>query len=69
MHHAPQLTGMGNAATQAQIALEEGVRMVCEVLSGREQVAIGAPVHVVLEKIDDDLTLAQWAVDDEGSAG
>jgi hypothetical protein len=36
--------------------------MVGELMTGREQVAIGTPVQVVFEKIDDDLTLAQWEV-------
>jgi hypothetical protein len=41
--------------------------MVGEVLGGRAAsdqggIDIGSPVQVVFEKIDDDLTLAQWEV-------
>jgi hypothetical protein len=36
--------------------------MVGEVLDPPEQIAIGDPVHVEFERIDDDLTLAQWRV-------
>jgi uncharacterized OB-fold protein len=62
VHHAPQLPGKELPATLALIELEEGVRMVGEVMAGREDLAIGDPVQVVFEKIDDDLTLAQWEV-------
>jgi uncharacterized OB-fold protein len=62
VHHAPQLPGKELPATLALIELEEGVRMVGEVMAGREDLAIGDPVQVVFERIDDDLTLAQWEV-------
>jgi uncharacterized OB-fold protein len=60
VHHAPQLPGKELPVTLALIELEEGLRMVGEVQGGREDVAIGSNVQVVFEKIDDDLTLAQW---------
>jgi uncharacterized OB-fold protein len=62
VHHAPQLPGKQLPATLALVELEEGVRMVGEVQGGREDIAIGSPVQVVFERIDDDLTLAQWEV-------
>ncbi|MCZ4500751.1 MAG: hypothetical protein JWQ74_3306 [Marmoricola sp.] len=62
VHHAPKLPGKALPATLALIELEEGLRMIGEVQGGREHVAIGAPVQVVYEKIDDELTLAQWEV-------
>jgi uncharacterized OB-fold protein len=63
VHHAPQLPGKALPATLALIELQEGVRMVGEVLSPPEGgLSIGDPVRVVFEKIDDDLTLAQWEV-------
>ncbi|WP_221176876.1 bifunctional MaoC family dehydratase N-terminal/OB-fold nucleic acid binding domain-containing protein [Nocardioides pocheonensis] len=67
VHHAPQLPGKELPATLALVELEEGVRMVGEVLAGRERIEIGTPVQVVFEKIDDDLTLAQWELVEEGS--
>jgi uncharacterized OB-fold protein len=69
VHHAPQLPGKALPATLALVELEEGVRMVGEVLQPPDGgIAIGDPVHVVFERIDDDLTLAQWAVDEGRSA-
>jgi uncharacterized OB-fold protein len=62
VHHAPYLPGKELPATLALIELEEGLRMIGEVQGGREDIAIGAPVQVVFEKIDDELTLAQWEV-------
>ncbi|HET7683547.1 MAG TPA: OB-fold domain-containing protein [Marmoricola sp.] len=61
-HHAPRLPGKELPVTIALIDLPEGVRMVGEVLDPPEQIAIGDPVHVEFERIDDDLTLAQWRV-------
>ncbi len=62
VHHAPQLPGKELPATLALIELDEGFRMIGEVKGGRDEIAIGAPVRVVFEKIDDELTLAQWEV-------
>lgn len=62
VHHAPQLPGKELPITLALIELEEGLRMVGEVQANRDDIRIGAPVEVVFEKIDDDLTLAQWGV-------
>ena len=36
--------------------------MIGEVKGGRESIAVGSPVQVVFDKIDDELTLAQWEV-------
>ena len=66
VHHAPQLPGKELPLTIALVELEEGVRMVGEVHGGEAAIAIGDAVEVVFEKIDDDLTLAQWAVVEEG---
>lgn len=62
VHHAPQLPGKELPATLALIELDEGLRMIGEVKGGRDDIAIGSPVQVVFEKIDDELTLAQWEV-------
>ena len=62
VHHAPQLPGKELPATLALIEVEEGVRMVGEILRPTDGgITIGDPVQVVFERIDDDLTLAQWA--------
>jgi uncharacterized OB-fold protein len=63
VHHAPQLPGKELPITLALVELEEGLRMVGEVLAPPEGgVAIGDRVQVVFERIDDDLTLVQWEV-------
>ena len=60
VHHAPQLPGKELPATLALVELDEGVRMGGEVTAGGD-VVIGDRVHAVFERIDDDLTLVQWA--------
>jgi len=57
VHHAPQVPGKQLPLRLALVELEEGVRMVGEV---RDEVAIGDTVEVVFQRIDDELTLAQW---------
>jgi uncharacterized OB-fold protein len=45
----------------AVVELEEGVRMVAEILDADPSaVAIGVPVELALTKIDDELTLPFW---------
>jgi len=58
VHHAPQVPGKELPLPLGLIELEEGVRMVGAVRS--EGLEIGAPVHVVFDRIDDELTLASW---------
>ena len=57
VHHAPVVPGKQLPLTVALIDLDEGVRMVGEV---RGEIAIGEEVEVWFDRIDDDLTLAQW---------
>lgn len=62
VHHAPQVPGKTLPLPLALIELEEGVRMVGAVRSPDDsEIAIGMPVHVVFDRIDDDLTLASWS--------
>jgi uncharacterized OB-fold protein len=56
-HHAPFVPGKQLPLTIALVELEEGVRMVGEVPAG---VAIGDEVEVWFDRVDDELTLAQW---------
>jgi uncharacterized OB-fold protein/acyl dehydratase len=65
VHHAPQVPGKQLPLRLALVELEEGVRMVGEV---RNDVAIGDEVEVVFQRIDDELTLAQWQLpaEDQG---
>lgn len=46
----------------AIIDLEEGVRMLSRIVGDRSEVAIGKPVSVVFEKVNDDLTLPCFKV-------
>ncbi|MCW2749263.1 MAG: hypothetical protein JWR83_373 [Aeromicrobium sp.] len=57
VHHAPVVPGKQLPLTLALVDLDEGVRMVGEV-SG--EVAIGDPVQVWFDPIDDEVTLAKW---------
>jgi uncharacterized OB-fold protein len=74
VHHAPKLPGKELPVTLVLVELAEGVRMVGEVVStdldqqSAGGVAIGDPVQAVFERIDDDLTLVQWAPVSERSA-
>jgi uncharacterized OB-fold protein len=60
VHHAPQLPGRELPLTIALVELEEGVRMVADVVGEPESVAIGDVVQVGFDRIDDDLTLPVW---------
>jgi len=60
VHHAPQVPGKTLPLPLALIELEEGVRMVGAVRG--EGLEVGAPVHVVFDRVDDELTLASWSL-------
>ncbi len=61
VHHAPMVPGKQLPLTVALIELDEGVRMIGEITGPEEgRVAIGDPVEVMFDRIDDDVTLAQW---------
>jgi uncharacterized OB-fold protein len=60
VHHAPQVPGKELPLQLALIELEEGVRMVGAVRG--EGLEIRAPVHVVFDRVDDELTLASWSL-------
>lgn len=61
VHHHPPVPGRTPPYVVALIDLEEGVRMVGNVLGcPPEDVAIGMPVRVTFERMDDELTLPQW---------
>ncbi len=62
VHHAPKVPGKVLPLPIALIELEEGVKMVGAVTG--EGLEIGAPVRVVFDRIDEDLTLASWTLDD-----
>jgi hypothetical protein len=57
VHHAPAVPGKQLPLTVALIDLDEGVRMIGEVDG---EIAIGDPVEVWFDRIDDEVTLAQW---------
>jgi uncharacterized OB-fold protein len=56
-HHAPVVPGKRLPLTLALVELVEGVRMVGQV---PDDIAIGDEVDVWFDRIDDELTLAQW---------
>lgn len=64
VHHHPPVPGREPPFAVGLIELEEGVRMVGNVVGcPPADVHIGMPVHVTFERIDDDLTLPQWTPD------
>ncbi|HEU5160564.1 MAG TPA: OB-fold domain-containing protein [Streptosporangiaceae bacterium] len=61
VHHHPPVPGREAPFVVGLIELEEGVRMVGNVIGcAPADVHIGMPVHVTFERVDDDLTLPQW---------
>lgn len=60
-HHAPAVPGKELPLLLALVDLEEGVRMVGELHgSTAAEAAIGMPVEVVFDRVDDELTLPSW---------
>jgi uncharacterized protein len=57
VHHAPLVPGKQLPLTVALIELDEGVRMIGEITG---EIEIGDEVEVSFDRLDDDLTLAQW---------
>ena len=61
VHHHPAVPGKQLPIVIALVELEEGVRMLGELVGADPaEVAIGAPVELALTKIDEDLTLPYW---------
>lgn len=74
VHHHPPVPGRTPPFVVAVVELEEGVRVVGNVLRcDPGEVTVGMPVRVVFEHVDDELTLPQWvpadAPDDEPPPG
>lgn len=63
VHHHPPVPGKELPFVVALVELEEGVRVMAELLSvSPEEVHIGLPVVAAFVRIDDDLTLPAWKV-------
>jgi uncharacterized OB-fold protein/acyl dehydratase len=61
VHHHPPVPGQRSPFVVALVELEEGVRMVGDLLGcSREDVRIGMPVELSFQRMDDELTLPQW---------
>jgi len=60
VHHAPQMPGRELPLTIALVELEEGVRFVADVRGNPEDLAVGDPVVVGWDQVDDELTLPVW---------
>lgn len=62
VHHHPPIPGREPPFVVALIELDEGVRMVGNLVGcPPADVRIGMPVEVSFERVDDELTLPQWA--------
>lgn len=63
VHHHPKVPGKDLPFVVALVELEEGVRVMGELLDADpETVYIGLPVETAFVKIDDELTLPAWRV-------
>ncbi|GAA4088350.1 OB-fold domain-containing protein [Actinomadura miaoliensis] len=61
VHHHPPVPGRTPPFVVAVVELEEGVRVVGNVLRcDPGEVTVGMPVRVTFEHVDDELTLPQW---------
>jgi uncharacterized OB-fold protein/acyl dehydratase len=61
VHHHPEVPGKQPPFVVALVELDEGVRMLGELIDvDPAAVTIGMPVEVALTKIDDELTLPFW---------
>jgi hypothetical protein len=61
VHHAPKVPGRSLPFVVALVELEEGVRMVAELIDAEPSVvSIGMPVDLALTRIDADLTMPYW---------
>jgi uncharacterized OB-fold protein len=61
VHHHPKVPGKRPPFVVALVELEEGVRMLGELIDvDPASVSIGLPVEIALTRIDDDLTLPFW---------
>jgi uncharacterized OB-fold protein len=61
VHHAPKVPGKTLPFVVALVELEEGVRMLGELIDvDPAQVHIDLPVQIALTRIDDELTLPFW---------
>jgi uncharacterized OB-fold protein/acyl dehydratase len=61
VHHHPNVPGHTPPFAVALVELDEGVRMLGELLDvGPAAVSIGLPVEVAFTTIDDELTLPNW---------
>ncbi|MBK1788680.1 bifunctional MaoC family dehydratase N-terminal/OB-fold nucleic acid binding domain-containing protein [Prauserella cavernicola] len=63
VHHHPQVPGKTLPFVVALVELDEGVRVLGELLDADpEQVHIGLPVEAAFLRVDDELTLPAWKV-------
>ena len=63
VHHHPPVPGKDLPFVVALVELEEGVRVLAELLDASpEEVHIGLPVVAAFVRVDDDLTLPAWKV-------
>ena len=61
MHRHPPVPGRELPIVLALVDLEEGTRLLAEVVDcDPEKVEVGMPVQVDFQRIDDELTLPVW---------
>ncbi|GAA3530689.1 OB-fold domain-containing protein [Amycolatopsis ultiminotia] len=63
VHHHPQVPGKRLPFVVALVELEEGVRLMAELLDAEpDEVHVGLPVVAAFVRVDDELTLPAWKV-------
>lgn len=61
VHHHPPVPGRQLPFVVALVELEEGVRLLAELVDVRpDDVAVGLPVRIGFEKVDEELTMPVW---------
>ncbi len=70
VHHHPAVPGRQLPIVVVLVTLDEGVRMVGELIGAApDQVRIGLPVRVEFARIDDELTLPAWRLTGSRAGG
>jgi uncharacterized OB-fold protein len=68
VHHHPPVSGRTAPFVVALIELTEGVRMLGELLGvdphDAAAIRIGSPVHLTWQRVDDELTLPSWRIEE-----
>ena len=60
VHHHPPVYGLETPFAVALIQLEEGTRIVGNLIADLDEIYVGMPVEVSFERVEESWTLPQW---------